>query len=283
VFGSRLFRSVFAFALVGVLAIGCGDGEGDNNSSNNIVPGNQSTVNNSTSNNVTTNNMSNNGTTNNMTTPDDCVGLVPSLEGDCDLFCQTGCGDEQACTIALPDEQAAAYVSSCVDTGAGMQGDDCSADTDCAEGYMCREPEMGGSPVCLQYCRYGTEGDPSCPEELECVPFLREIRAGTCQTPRSDCDIFPTDTCADGEQCHELSATEATQCLVDGEAERDQPCETPNDCIEGLRCVNVGGSNVCKILCDPNSEFPDAMCLDEDVCNTQADANAANLTWGACY
>jgi hypothetical protein len=277
---------VLIFALSITLAA-CGGDDENNGGGTNIVPGNNSTSNNSnnsTSNNTAPNNTTPNNSTspNNVVTAPDCIALNPALEGECDVLCQSGCVVSQACTITPPVvdpevEEVLSWTASCAPAGTGGNGDACSVNEDCQQGFGCVDS------VCLQYCRTGGDEAPQCPPSLICVPFQTEIRVGTCQEPPEGCTVFP-DSCGDGTHCIESPETGVAECVDHGEIAWQDPCSTIGDCQEGLRCfAPAGGEAICRLICNPNGVEPDSDCDDNETCNPVNDAQGNPLSWGSCY
>ncbi len=285
---NRLIRTAGLILLAASLWA-CGDEEQNNNGSSNIVPGNNSTsMNNATTNVMTNNNTStpNNGTTgnNNPVTTPDCVALNPALEGECDVLCQSGCTASQACSAQENEvdpmmEEIASWSTSCAAPGDTAEGQSCTANTDCQQGYACADRRDGGGLACLQYCRTGGIEAPQCAQGLECVPFRTELRLGTCQEPLPGCTVFP-DSCGDGEQCYEPTDGTSPVCVTFGDVDLGEPCEAIDDCQEELRCHEVPGTGkICVQICPPDDPDADRLCRDETTCNVVS----GDVSWGACY
>lgn len=290
-------KAVLLFSMSLLLLVACGDEDDNNSSGGNIFASNSSTVNNSTTttNNATTpvnnttstpNNMStNNGGTSAM--PPDCIPLNPTIEGDCEVLCQTGCADSQGCVLSQTEvtepEPSTIFAAVCVESGTGGFEAECSADSDCQAGFGCLEPPEGGTAmVCLEYCRTGGPEAPKCSAGFECIGFRDEIRIGVCRPEPEGCSVYP-DSCDNGDECYEV-AEGPRVCAEPGVVQRDEACSAIGECDGGMRCVDVGGGEMqCKLLCDPANDDPDRFCLDGEFCNTQTDGSGQDLTWGACF
>lgn len=96
----------------------------------------------------------------------------------CDPALKTGCGPNTACYSDFYLTGDLTYA--CAPPGAGMQGTNCTADTDCASGYWClkyTDPSNVMHQICSEYCRttqpgsnHGCSGPQICVETMD-APF----------------------------------------------------------------------------------------------------------------
>lgn len=238
-----------------------------NNATNNETSGSNNLSNNAT-NNPTNNTTGPNNNTNN-TTPT-CEPLDPAI-GDCDPICQTGCDVGDHCLV---DADAMAM---CGPAGPRLQDEACSADTECDLGFHCRSVG-GGDRTCLSYCDPNADRT-GCSSSHACVRLQADNRIGACVPIVDECEVVPTDECADPDECY--GTIQGRKCLPAGTVALDEDCTRSSDCAPGLRCVTIMDTGqVCKPLCDPQGG--DDQCTD-GMCRALSNPQGQPLDWGACY
>lgn len=234
--------------LVGMMAFGCGDDDGSNDSgAGNFDAGRVQDTGSSPDTSVFDAGP----------TPED-TGAVPDtgltfdaggggMRGEmcpaaqaCNVVNGIGCMAEEGCFLArLPDSEDAAAM--CAMAGTGAIGTTCMAANACAPGLNC----IGGE--CRAMCCGGEDGD--CPEGGRCGGRTSIDGIGFCLVA-DDCDMLAQTGCDEGEGCYPLSAEGGTICgsagtIVDGAA-----CTSANDCVPGSLCL---GDGFCHSLCTPES------------------------------
>ena len=288
-----IVRIVTLSLSVGLL--GCGDDEKPdpivtgNNSINNSNNSGSNNSNNATNNSTNGSNNSNNATNNvtngtngsnnvnndnNANNKVDCTLIDPAI-GACDPLCQEGCDDGQTC-VARQASTSDPVAATCETAGAGVQGDTCNADSDCAVGTMCIALD-GAEKQCRAFCRPGADIYPQCEDGFICRSFQLELRVGVCDQVVDACTIFP-DSCGATQNCYPTKL--GMRCAdFDAESMPGDACEDSSGCGGGYRCAAVAdGEATCRPICDPN----EANSCVEGTCHQMNDTNDLPLPWGGC-
>jgi hypothetical protein len=189
------------------------------------------------------------------------AGSATNISGACDLVAQD-CASGLTCAVDKTD--AGAYVSACLDlgAGAGQLGEACSSHSDCAAGLVCalasctrpccselEAQQCGANGACDLQVTYGT-GDfvQVCTFSADCTPWTNDCPAG----PESDCHV---------------SSGGKLKCSFpnydpDGGSTLGNSCQYLNDCESSQQCDFSGGSGVCRWLCKvSDTGAPDAGAL----------------------
>lgn len=248
-----------------------------NQSTNNVTnnaTNNKSNNSTSTNNKTATNNqtITNNQTGQTTQTIGGCKVLDPAI-GVCDILCQTGCEMTEHCVTVATDP----VESKCETRGVKGQDVECDMNMDCGVGFGCRN--FRGDQACRQYCDPSGKNDPLCQEDYACIPINSEPRAGICVKVTHSCEIL-SDNCPDGEECYDFQS--GRRCAVAGDKTLGEECTTSIACIEGLRCVAVGGEIECRTLCDPEAAGQ-AGCQGDTTCRALNAQSGDSLPWGACF
>jgi hypothetical protein len=146
-----------------------------------------------------------------------------------------------ACHVAAPD---AGELQTCTAAGAGTDGTECRASTDCANGYEC----VGSPGQCRHYC---CAGNAVCdvtylPSFCNPEPVVSGGFSVPVCIPISGCSLFGQ--CPAGQTCAVVTDDGTTSCVPIGPQGVGQECDTA-DCAAGLTCIGTVGSRVCYELC----------------------------------
>ncbi|GEM_PF-7001483 len=237
-------------------------------SSNNGVSTNNGHVSNNQS---SSNNSTSQSTMQTTPTIGACVDFSPAI-GACDPLCQTGCEMTEHCVTVATDP----VESKCETRGVKGQGEACAMNMDCGVGFGCRN--FRGDQACRQYCDPSGKKEPQCQVDFACIP-TRENRVGICVKVTHNCDIL-NDSCPAGEECYDFQS--GRRCAMAGDKGLGEDCTTSIACVDGLRCVGVGGKAQCRKLCDPN-DAGQAGCEGDDTCHTLNAQSGDPIPWGACF
>ncbi|MEZ4339784.1 MAG: trypsin-like serine protease [Sandaracinaceae bacterium] len=180
--------------------------------------------------------------------PTECGGCVPAEI----LFADRGLGE--ACSTA-----AECRSGNCLeDAGRSYCTRDCSADSDCPEGYHCRDGEL---------CVAGPRGDVGspCVTNGDCGEGTFCVTAGERSWCTQTCDA---ESCPEGFEC--VDAGPAMVCAPDL-ALLGEVCATNDECVTNL-CVTRAGSSLseCSQMCSA-----DAPCAPGFECRRTADGATA--------
>lgn len=113
-----------------------------------------------------------------ITLNDGVGGEVPNLTlctDNCDPTTNAGCAQGTECQIGLENGGLERFLTLCSSVGPGVYSDPCTDNTDCAPTYACTG-DLGGGPVCLQWCKVGQGG---CLNGLICSPFDPILEIGS--------------------------------------------------------------------------------------------------------
>lgn len=180
------------------------------------------------------------------------------------LYCRRTNGCDGRCAIGA--------------AGAGADGDECAADTECAS-LSCTDPGDGRAR-CLPPCRGGAgtcplgeacaAGPGACGSCVDAGALAATRQLGEpCE--RDDqcaegavCLADPSgaycasrcvrdDECADGYHCQDERCTRGARASV------GEPCEGNDDCVRGAFCADQGGRRWCTRFCDDTMTCPDGL------------------------
>jgi hypothetical protein len=146
-----------------------------------------------------------------------------------------------ACHVSPPGADSYQW---CAMAGAGKDGDECTASTDCASGYEC----VGSPGQCRHYCCGGNAVCSVTYAPSFCNPELvagGAYRVPVCM-PISGCTLFGT--CPSGQTCGVVKDDGTTSCVPIGPQGVGAPCDS-DDCAAGLTCLGMVGARVCYQLC----------------------------------
>jgi hypothetical protein len=186
-------------------------------------------------------------------------------EGICNYQTGEGCTAEAPGCIVQLDAMLQPVPACTATVGTGESGDACTAQDECAPGYLCAEGQ------CRKLCCGGDWS--ACPSEGEhCFKRLSvkgadgavvDTGAMLCY-PVGTCDLLdPVDSClADGEACQIVDASGASACLPPGAGEQGDPCP----CKGGYLCADLGDEQVCRKLCKAVEGGGDPYCADGEAC-----------------
>jgi len=214
----------------------------------------------------------------------------------CDLYCRTGCGCLEKCSVntagALTCKLPAAGQQRTLMQPCQIQAAGTANQIDqCAPGLVCLEDSCGGgggSGRCYQFCRSDAEctdttGMPSA------APCNKDVGGGlkVCDVPYDDCVPLPAsgNTGCSGAAigCY-LSTSNPAKTICDcefppGLMETDL-CTRSRECHIGLVCVDPNGqgnkqcTRVCRLTVPTD-------CL-VGTCRTYSEGNVSNATYGYC-
>ena len=183
----------------------------------------------------------------------------------------------------------------CMSAGDGEHGDDCSGDSDCADGYHCDETSEGGS--CRSYCQTGesTNDALGCEDDEICVGMGGDYDdLGRCHVP---CDPGADNTdpsCPENQQTCMRGEGGKHYCAPSGDLAHGEDCGNPEEqnCAPGMVCARSGtdlqgvvagaftepqdggisgpgvATATCRELCDPFvGEFGESGCPKDYACS----------------
>jgi hypothetical protein len=220
-------RYIFAFVLVGLVGVGCGNkgNGGDDMGLDDMA----------------------------MSGDDMAMSGGDGGGTNCDVLNQTGCQPGQKCT---PSVSGMNVVGKCQTAGTKMDGDSCTpgmmgAADDCGAGLRCsRTGQPMGMAVCRKYC----SGDSSCSGNQKCAALLGgAVSYGTCAPT---CTPFGSD-CPANMDCsapfQDVSSTMTVlnaylACKTTGAGTAYSDCMRSSDCGAGMYCD--GQNQWCAPICD---------------------------------
>ncbi|MBK6918325.1 MAG: hypothetical protein IPH07_13095 [Deltaproteobacteria bacterium] len=211
----------------------------------------------------------------------DTSGDGGMTELDCDPVLQSGCSEDQKCTVVLQagdptytcvidDEDLDPFGSCTPALGTGVDG--------CPAGYACLSPEDGDG-ICTPLCLKSSD----CPSGVCLAEDQHAIQycAQECSPFNGDC--IPPLSCRRTEDRFACSFPHADD--VGGQAE---PCTSKGDagcgqgyvCLPGALVPECVADNCCTSVCDLDADS----CVAPATCNTLFEAPAPGSEFiGACF
>lgn len=153
----------------------------------------------------------------------------------CNALCGTGCDPNESCLFIENNWL-------CATAGAVAHGGECNGSGDCAKGVCATGTD--GIPRCIDPCLDDTD----CGAEGVCTLSVQGAEPFKfCTGKAAACTPLLADQCPIGQSCY--LANNATQCLQIGEKGVGDKCVSPNECADGLSCLNVAGVSGCVRMC----------------------------------
>lgn len=162
----------------------------------------------------------------------------------CNPITGTGCDEGTTCSF-----EGQADKPSCVEAGDVPVGGSCKgADARCAEG-ICLTLE-DSEPLCYEFCKI--QGH--CPGTDQCIEIVDEPFK-VCELPieTTPCTLLDLGACGPGKGCFLVGGDDGPICRSSGGVPAGGVCEAPNDCADGLACINVK----CRKLCTDDDQCGD--------------------------
>ncbi len=219
--------------------------------------------------------------------------------GECDLLQADSCGEDSACRFLLR-EQGNVPEAQCIGAGQGAEGDDCFGNSDCGPGLDCTvecDPEArdctarANAGRCRAYC-CSVNKTAGCPDGQACLIELLDLNdestgVGLCDIC-DGCDPLVENDCGNRGGCYPIpdentgSISSCFLCLGRTEdLEEGAPCGSAAECRPGLGCLNVGvQTNTCTRFCDLASGA--AGCDSGDECQDLLGAASRDGSLGIC-
>jgi hypothetical protein len=189
------------------------------------------------------------------------TGLDAST-GVCDPFAKTGCTSPQKCTL-----NTGTFAYECAAAGAKTDQQDCTADTECANGLFCAKVGTETSAKCRSFC----DQTHTCVAGQACVVAVQTGHAPILCAVVPACDPFATPTgCTSPQKCTLIDATGPVySCGPAGTGGDLTACTDDSKCAAGLVCVKFSPSDpmLCHALCSaakPCPTTPDESCIGAD-------------------
>ena len=231
-----------------------------------------------------------------------CVALDENTNycqpNECSDFFSNDCRDGFRCVPVTPN------INTCIPIGAGVEGDNCTANADCGEEMVCiptgETDPMTNEPIaqCAVIGCGPLTNAPTCPNANDiCTPLNiggEPVNLGLCQ---ATCPLFD-DPAMHGCEPNQVCAPGSFPVMRNGDGELFGFCANPNGnfgqkgescdentgCADGLICV--GGE--CRPSCDPQAAEGAAGRCDEtdgqQLCQTlQAGDPPTSIGIGACF
>ncbi|NUN13461.1 MAG: hypothetical protein HUU55_07485 [Myxococcales bacterium] len=183
--------------------------------------------------------------------PADPKCAVPEKK-TCNALCGTGCEPGEAC-LFIENSWL------CATEGTVANGGECNGSSECKKGVCATGTD--GIPRCIAPCL----DDQDCGTDSVCTLSVQGAEPFKfCTQKAAACTPLVSGQCPDGQSCY--LANNATQCLQIGEKGIGDSCVSPNECADGLSCLNVAGVSACVRMCstkgsDTGTEIAcDTMC-----------------------
>ncbi len=177
-----------------------------------------------------------------------CTPLSSGIDNSaCSILCQD-CGQGQAC-FAGQSQQGGGLATQCAAAGSAMQGDSCSAPTDCAAGYSC----VNGT--CDQICDLNGVA-PTCDQgtcQQLSIQGGGQLPFGACIVSSDECTLYPdsSNACSDSAQSCAPTASGNKCVTYTSGVTPGTSCSHLTDCGKDQACVDLGQGSKCYQLCDP--------------------------------
>ena len=193
----------------------------------------------------------------------------------CNPYCQTGCGEGQACTFS-------GGAGSCAPAGTADMGEACSG-TSCLAGHACIQFTGDPGSTCRRFC----QSDADCGADRKCNLTVNGMFT-VCSEPTIGCDLFGDGAeCGDGQGCYYSNQT--SQCMAEGTKQGGDAVQ--GTCLGGdATCMSDAQCTTCEgYVADADAQA--GVCLGTDkVCNSHEEcqqcegyqAEAAEDIPGAC-
>jgi hypothetical protein len=216
-------------------------------------------------------------------------------KGNCDLYLQDCPVETDTCEIVDGPEAGYNPISNCI-TKNGLKGigESCSQPEDCEAYLTCvgdyctpfccpdNEAQCVGGSCNLNVTLNGPNG---MPVQVMENGMLVDVVFKACTFPQA-CNLFDPESCPSDENCY-LDDPGVTGCFPlagDTAIAEGQPCVALNDCADSSICIDDGGGDVCRYMCEGNSNMPPGLggCPAGQLCDTNSlDTGFANV--GFCH
>jgi hypothetical protein len=186
-------------------------------------------------------------------------GCKMSADQSCDPVCQARCGCNERCLLGTGG------VAVCrAQPGPSVNlGESCdAADDRCQPGLLCLQ-EGPDHPACGAHCYRHCRADSDCSGGAKCtieVQFASSTRSNfVCTAPPEACSPWGAARCATAGQrpfptfgCYVMSAAFPSLAVCDcaGTVKPGQACTYEHECEPGSECVAIGGSRLCRRVCE---------------------------------
>lgn len=166
-----------------------------------------------------------------------------SKQRECEPVLQTGCSAGESCGLDADG------VPRCAAVGSGIEGDTCTAATDCGAGLGCIR--LRGVARCLRFCAPSEEtndcltnpGTHPYSDKAQCLgAAVDRADIGICVLPCTPAQPF----CPEGQGCGVISEAGIALCRPAGSASDEEDCDGLKACEVGLGCVPYGERFVCR-------------------------------------
>lgn len=140
----------------------------------------------------------------------------------------------------------------CATAGKGVDGDSCSAPSECAAGFDCVEDQQNGARRCRHYCCEAPCTVGSGNKKMYCgIGVAAGAKVPVC-LPAVTCPLMAVAACPSGSTCSIVRDDGSTSCTPVGPQRAGEACDREN-CGAGLTCIGNAGAQKCYKICRENA------------------------------